>query len=325
MTGRRLVALGLTAMGLACSGRTTGETVRVTIPPGAGLAAVAESVAARGLIEHKAWFRLLGRLRRLDRRVQAGVYDLPRGATSWRLLSIIASGKVATVSLTVPEGLTLPELAELVEARLGIPAESVLAAAGNPALLREHGIAAPAAEGFLLPETYFLPLPVTASGLIEAMLEQFQRSWKPGWDRRLDSLGWTRTQALTLASIVEGEARHDDERPTIAGVYLNRLRRGMPLQADPTVQYAILLTTGRRKPRLYFKDYAVRSPYNTYLYPGLPPGPVNSPGLRSIEAALYPAPTPYLYFVAGPDGRHVFSRTLTEHLAAIRRLRGSGG
>jgi UPF0755 protein len=120
---------------------------------------------------------------------------------------------------------------------------------------------------------------------------------------------------------VEGEARADDERETIAGVYRNRLRIRMALQADPTVQYAILLATGVRKPRLYQKDYLVPSPYNTYLHPGLPPGPVNSPGRRSIEAALYPADNHFLYFVAGPDGRHVFSRTYDEHLRNVAKMR----
>ena len=130
---------------------------------------------------------------------------------------------------------------------------------------------------------------------------------------------------MTFASIVEGEARADDERETIAGVYHNRLRIGMALQADPTVQYAIFLATGKRKPRLFTKDYQFRSPYNTYLNPGLPPGPVNSPSRRSIEASLYPARVPYLYFVAGPDGRHVFSRTYDEHLRAIAKVRERRG
>ena len=125
-------------------------------------------------------------------------------------------------------------------------------------------------------------------------------------------------QLVTFASIVEGEARADDERETIAGVYHNRLRIGMALQADPTVQYAIFLATGKRRPRLFTKDYQFRSPYNTYLNPGLPPGPVNSPSRRSIEAALYPGKVPYLYFVAGPEGRHVFSRTYDEHLRVDR-------
>jgi UPF0755 protein len=113
----------------------------------------------------------------------------------------------------------------------------------------------------------------------------------------------------------------DEERETIAGVYRNRLRIGMALQADPTVQYAIALATGKRKPRLYEKDYQFPSPYNTYLHPGLPPGPVNSPGRRSLEASLYPAPVPYLYFVAGPDGRHLFARTYAEHLRNIAKVR----
>ena len=157
------------------------------------------------------------------------------------------------------------------------------------------------------------------------MAEGFKAAWEPAWDARLDSLEMSRLQLVTLASIVEGEARADDERETIAGVYRNRLRIGMALQADPTVQYAIALTTGLAQTRLYEKDYQFHSPYNTYLNPGLPPGPVNSPSRRSIEASLYPAKVPYLYFVAGPDGRHIFSRTYSEHLrnvAEVRRLRG---
>ncbi len=134
-------------------------------------------------------------------------------------------------------------------------------------------------------------------------------------------MGMSRVEVLTLASIVEGEALVNDERPIIAGVYLNRLRLRMPLQADPTVQYGMELKTGQRKQRLYTKDYKFPSPYNTYLNPGLPPGPINSPGTASIDAVLNPASVPYLFFVAGPDRRHVFSRTYREHLTAIRRVR----
>jgi UPF0755 protein len=157
--------------------------------------------------------------------------------------------------------------------------------------------------------------------LIRVMAEGFKNQWEPEWTSRLDTLRMTELQVVTLASIVEGEARADDEREVIAGVYYNRLRIGMALQADPTVQYAIALKTGSRKPRLYQKDYHFPSPYNTYLHIGLPPGPVNSPGRRSIEATLYPARVPYLYFVAGPDGRHMFSRTYDDHLRAVARAR----
>ncbi len=222
---------------------------------------------------------------------------------------------------TAPEGLTLLDLADLVRDRLDIPADQFLAAARDSALRAELHVDAPTLEGYLLPETYNLPLPVTAPALVHAMVAEFERQWLPGWDRRLDSLRMRRGQLLALAAIVEGEARHDEERAVIAGVYSNRLRLGMPLQADPTVQYAIELATGERKARLRFKDLEIQSPYNTYLHSGLPPGPVNSPGLRSIEAALYPEAVPWLYFVAGADGHHIFSRTLVEHNRAIESVR----
>jgi UPF0755 protein len=162
---------------------------------------------------------------------------------------------------------------------------------------------------------------VGAAELVRIMAENFRSSWEPAWTARLDSIGMTEAQLVTFASIVEGEARADDERETIAGVYHNRLKIGMALQADPTIQYAIFLATGRRKSRLYEKDYQFASPYNTYLHPGLPPGPVNSPSRRSIQASLYPAQVPYLYFVAGPDGHHLFARTYSEHRRNIAKVR----
>jgi UPF0755 protein len=319
--GTRYPVLG-TALLLACAPPLPGTpAVRVTIPVGSTFRAVTDSVAAHGLIPSRLWFRILARLRGADRIVKAGIYDLPEGAGAWALLDILKAGRVATVRFTAPEGLTLLELATLAETRLGIPRNTLLARARDPALQQRLAGPLPSLEGYLLPETYTLPLPVTADALLEAMVAEFERRWNPAWSTRLDSLGMTRNQLLTLASIVEGEARHDDERTTIAGVYSNRLRLGMLLQADPTVQYAVQLATGQRKQRLWFKDLEIDSPYNTYTHPGLPPGPVNSPGIKSIEAALYPAPVPYLYFVAAEDGHHVFSRTLVEHNRAIEGIR----
>ena len=314
-----VAALGLA---LACAGPApTGAPVRVTIPPGATFRAVTDTVVARGLVDSRPWFRFLARVRGVDRKVQAGVYDLPAGASAWQLLTQLERGRIATIRFTAPEGLTLLELGDLVEARLGIAADSVLAAARDPARLAALGVPAPTLEGYLLPETYTLPLPVTAGALVDAMTAEFTRRWPPAWTARLDSLGRSRHELLALAAIVEGEARRDEERAIIAGVYSNRLRIGMPLQADPTVQYAIQLKTGARKPRLLFKDLEIDSPYNTYRVAGLPPGPVNSPGLRSIEASLYPAEVPWLYFVAVGDGSHRFSRTLVEHNRAINDVR----
>jgi UPF0755 protein len=311
---------------LAACGPPTSDPAleRVTIPPGASVRIAADSLKAHGIVGSPAWFRALARLRLSERRLKAGIYDLPRGLGAWGAISALQAGRVATTRVTVPEGLSLPDLAALVESRLGIAADSVMLAARESPWLAELQVGREDLEGFLHPETYTLPLPVTARSLVNAMAAAFGRSWKPEWDRRLDSLGWSRTELVTLASIVEAEARHPEERPVIAGVYHNRLRRGMLLQADPTVQYAIQRATGQRKSRLYFKDLDIESPYNTYQRAGLPPGPINSPGTESLEAALYPADVPWLYFVAGPDGHHIFSRTLTEHNQAIARLHRSG-
>ena len=313
----------LLALLLACGTNTSAE--RVNVPAGASFGAVTDSLAAHGVVGNRFWFELLARLRRADRSVRAGVYEFEPGLSAWEVLDILASGSEVTTRFTVPEGLTIPEVAALAQQRLGIPADSVVAAAQDSAAASATlGIPVRSYEGFLRPETYSLRHGTGAAELVRVMAQGFLSAWKPEWDARLDTLGWSRKEVVTFASIVEGEARADDERETIAGVYHNRLRIGMALQADPTVQYAIFLATGKRKPRLFTKDYQFPSPYNTYLHPGLPPGPVNSPSLRSIEASLYPAKVPYLYFVAGPDGRHVFSRTYGEHLRAIARVRKGG-
>jgi UPF0755 protein len=312
----RPAALAL-ALLLGCGSSAGAPVVRITVPAGTSFRAVTDTLAARGLLASPLWFRILARARGIDRTVKAGIYDLPSGAGAWQLLSALESGRVAMARFTAPEGLTLLDLADLVRDRLDIPADQFLAAARDSALRAEVRVDRPTLEGYLLPETYTIPLPVTADALVHAMVAEFERQWLPAWDARLDSLGMRRDQLLALAAIVEGEARHDEERPVIAGVYTNRLRRGMPLQADPTVQYAIELTTGERKKRLLFKDLEIQSPYNTYLHSGLPPGPVNSPGIRSIQAALYPDDVPWLYFVAGADGHHIFTRSLVEHNRAI--------
>jgi UPF0755 protein len=313
----------LLLLAIACGSNSSAE--RVTVPAGTSFAAVTDSLVAHGVVSNRLCFKLLARVRRADRSVRAGVYEFAPGLSAWKVLDILASGSEVAAKFTVPEGLTIPEVAALAQEKLGIPADSVLAAAQDSAAASALlGFPARSLEGFLRPETYSLRYGITASELMRVMSQGFLSAWKPEWDARLEALGWTRSQAVTFASIVEGEARADEERETIAGVYHNRLRIGMALQADPTVQYAIFLATGKRKPRLFTRDYQFPSRYNTYLHPGLPPGPVNSPSSRSIEASLYPAKVPYLYFVAGPDGRHVFSRTYAEHLRAIARVRRGG-
>jgi UPF0755 protein len=301
------------------------KPARINLPPGASFGAVADSLKAHEVIESPFWFKLLARIRRVDRSVHAGMYEFPAGTTPWEALTMLASGRRAALRFTVPEGLTIPDVAALASEKLAIPADSFMAAArDSTAASALLGFRVSSFEGFLRPETYTLPADIKARELVRIMAEGSNAAWQPGWNARLDSLKMSRLALVTLASIVEGEARVDEERETIAGVYHNRLRIGMPLQADPTVQYAIFLKRGRRKPRLFNRDYQIQSPYNTYTNRGLPPGPVNSPSRRSIQASLYPAPVKYLYFVAAQDGRHVFSRTYREHLRAIRQIRRAG-
>jgi UPF0755 protein len=228
----------------------------------------------------------------------------------------------------VPEGLTVRQIAELAADTLRLARDSVrgavrdsfLAAARDPAMRAEFGIAPPPGlreplEGYLLPDTYLIPYDATPRDVVRQMLRAFAAVWDSTADRRAAELGLSRHQVLTLASIVEGEARFGEERPTIAGVYLNRVRRRMPLQADPTVIYALDLD--RRPTRVLYRHLEVRSPYNTYLVPGLPPGPIGNPGRGTIAATLAPERHDFLYFVARPDGYHMFSRTGSQHADSV--------
>ncbi len=320
MKRARIVALALALA--ACGGPPpNAPLVQITIPPGATFRAISDSLSAHQVLEHPLWFRTLARLRRTDRKAQAGIYELRQGERASTLVRILTEGRGKLVRFTVPEGSTVRDVSALAEKELGLPADSVLAAVGDTARLHAIGAEGPSFEGWLHPETYLVPLTIAPRDLVDLMVRQTVQLWTPAREARRDSMKLSRLAVLTLASIVEGEAMVDDERPVIAAVYLNRLRLRMPLQADPTVQYGMELATGERKPRLYTKDYKFSSPYNTYLHPGLPPGPIDSPGTASIDAVLDPASVPYLYFVAGPEGRHVFSRTYREHLRAIRQVR----
>ncbi len=172
-------------------------------------------------------------------------------------------------------------------------------------------------DGYMYPTTYVVPMRMRARDLMKVMTHEFIARWQPEWDARLGELHMTRHEIVTLASIIEAEVRYRPDRPYVSAVYHNRLKRGMALQADPTIVYA----HGRRLRRVWERQLQIRSPYNTYLYPGLPPGPITQPSDSSIIAALYPAPIGYLYFVAQPDGKHIFSASYADHLAAIKRVR----
>ena len=301
----------------ACGGVNQNEPQeRMTVPRGATLTTVAESLSARGIIGSPRFFKLYAKLTGRESEIQAGIYDFRRGTSTRAILDALVHGREATDPLILPEGLMLSEVAERVEQQLGANPDSFAAAVRDSALLAELGSPSETLEGYLYPSTYFVLARATARDIVTQMVAEFQAQWNPEWETRLTSIGMTRHEIVILASIIEGEVQDRSDGKLVSSVYHNRLRRGMRLQADPTVIYSL----GRRR-RLFERDYSVRSPYNTYLIDGLPPGPINQPSMSSIEAALEPADTDFLYFVAGSDGRHVFTRTYREHLAAIRQVR----
>jgi UPF0755 protein len=290
----------------------------VTIPPGATLDAAIDSLSAGGVVRNPTRFMWYARLRGLAGSLKTGVYLLPQDAAWSDVVATLERGHGVEVRWTVREGLMLSEVADLA-GELGIRRDSMLAAAGDPALRRDLGLpdAATSVEGYLFPTTYMVGVHITARELVRVMTREFLAQWQPEWTPRLASQHLTRHQLVTLASIIEAEVRYDPDRPFVSAVYRNRLARGMKLEADPTVVYAY----GRRLKRVWEKNLAVRSRYNTYLYPGLPPGPICQPGRASLAAALDPAPVPYLFFVAQPDGKHIFSVTYADHQAAIRAVK----
>jgi peptidoglycan lytic transglycosylase G len=312
-----LAALPLAALGVACMGRTSAPT-RVMIPPGATFRAAAESLASAGVITSPRLFRIYAKLTHEDRAIKPGTYVLPRGSSWGSTLDALTQGQGLVHTVTVPEGWEVAEIEPALTRSLGVPSDSVAAAVRDRALLGEVGApdGTETLEGYLFPDTYTFPDGTTARAAIGTMVREFEHAWRPEWTGHLDSLGLTRHEVVTLASIVEKEARVDSERPMIAAVYLNRLRRRMPLQADPTVQYAL----GHHVERVHYKDLDIESPYNTYRHPGLPPGPIASPGAASLAASVAPADVPYLYFVARPDGHHEFTETFEAHKEAKRSI-----
>lgn len=317
---RAAVLALLLAGGAAACGSGDQANVTLTIRRGSSFREAAESLAAHGVVGYPRLFGFYAARRKLDRKIEYGTYIIRRGASWNEILTALQEGKGLVNRVTVREGLPLWEMIPILAAGLSIPAESLEAAVRDTAMLRRVGVprGLPTLEGYLFPDTYDFPINISARQAVDLMVRRFEQVWKPSWTARLDTVKMTRHEVVTLASIVEKEVRMGSERPTVAAVYLNRLRIRMPLQADPTIQYA-----QRRRPgRVLYRDLRVDSPYNTYRRAGLPPGPIAAPGAASIEATLYPADVKFLFFVAHPDGHHVFRNTYDEHLAAIAMVRG---
>lgn len=290
----------------------------VTIPSGAGVRAIGALLETHGIVRSRHLFHLAVWWRGGERSLQAGEYRFDRPLSALEVVDKLMRGDVFLQALTFPEGLTIEEMARLYEAAGFGSAAAFLAASRRVDLIARLDPQATDLEGYLFPDTYALPRRASAELLAERMVKRFLEVFDEPLRQAAAELGLSVREAVTLASLVEKETARPEERPIVAAVYLNRLRRGMPLQCDPTVIYA-LRQAGRYDGNLRRADLAFDSPYNTYKYPGLPPGPIAAPGRASLEAAVRPAPVEYLYFVSRNDSSHVFAATLAEHLRNVRR------
>ena len=303
----------------ACGGEPHGTPARVIIPRGASFSQATDSLAKARLVGWPKVFRLYGRVTGGDRNIKPGTYLLKPGTPWSDIVSALNGGHGLVNTITIPEGYSLSQITPLLARTLKVPVDSVNAAMRDTALLARLDLPNPTLEGYVFPDTYAFPLGTTARQAVRETVYAFERRWKPEWDSSLTELKINRNDLVTMASIVEKEARVPEERPVIAAVYYNRLRKGMRLQADPTIQYAL----GHHVGRVLYKDLEVKSPYNTYINKGLPPGPIASPGVASLAAAAHPATVPYIYFVASRDGHHEFRVTLEQHASAIRQVRAT--
>jgi len=284
----------------------------VEIPPGASSIAIGERLVAGGVVRDLPTYRLTLWLSGQGRRLKAGEYRFDHAMTPPEVIGKIARGEVFVVTLTFPEGLTIAEMARIFESHGLGPAAAFVEAAQDASLIHDLDPAARNLEGYLFPETYAVPRKTDAPKLVRLMVGRFGHVFTQELRDAAAARQLSVRQAVALASIVEKETAKAEERPLVAAVYVNRLRLRMPLQADPTVIFAIQ-HTGTYTGNLRRDDLMVDSPYNTYRYPGLPPGPIASPGRASLDAAVHPAESDALYFVSRNDGSHVFAKTLDEH------------
>ena len=295
----------------------------ISIHPGMGPSAIVNRLGEAGIISHPYVLRLYLRMTGRGGRLKAGDYRFDSPISPLEAIGKIERGEVSAERVTIPEGLDRFEITELLAARTGKASpEQFMVLTYGTELIEKIDPSATNLEGYLFPDTYQFTATTAPEDLIKAMVERFNDVFTPDFANRASQLGLTVHQVVTLASMIEEEARVPDERPRVASVFMNRLKRGMPLASDPTFIYAAKLAHdydgNPNQPRHRRRD----SHYNTYIYTGLPPGPISSPGRASLEAVLNPETTDYLYFVVnGTAGRHKFSRTAAEHEVAVQEYR----
>ncbi len=291
------------------------DNVIVTVRQGQSLKSTAEMLAHHQIISNPFKLTVIARLKGQDKHLKAGEYVLSAAMTPGQILKIMVKGEVRLHKLTVPEGYRILQIAEVVDqAGFGLK-DAFIQATTDPVIAQKMGVHADTLEGYLFPDTYYFPKETTLEKIISTMVQRFRSVFKPEWEERAASFGFTVHEVVTLASIIEKETGAPFERPLISSVFHNRLRKKMRLESDPTVIYGIENFNGN----LTRKHLKTRTPYNTYKIRGLPVGPIANPGRASLEAALFPEKTKYIYFVSKKNRTHYFSTNLKEHNRAVRK------
>lgn len=298
------------------------QPVLVEIPPGTPFTQVSDILDQHHLIGSEWFFIFLGRVQRVDRNIIPGEYELDAGMQPTDILNKLVKGKVYQYAITIPEGYNVAQIADILNQKRLALKEDIFRLSRDPVFIQSLNVQAPTLEGYLFPDTYHFSRFTPPETIIRTFVNRFHDVMTPELKARTTAMGMTLQEVLTLASVVEKETGLAAERPLVSGVFHNRLRRGLPLQSDPTVIYALESFDGNIRKT----DLSVDSPYNTYKVRGLPPGPIANPGLAAIHAALYPTQTDFVYFVSRNDGSHQFSVTLADHNKAVdiyqRRLTG---
>jgi len=290
------------------------ESVVFVVKSGEPLRKIASELQEKGIINNRHFFTLWGKVLGYSKKVKSGEYRVSASMPPVHILALLAKGAVITHTVTIPEGYTMVQIGKLLEKKGIVSSREFLRVCREPEVIRKYGLNEQSLEGYLYPDSYEFSRGLSAEKVVDTMLRRFWQMVEPYRDR-MKEVGMSLHEVVTLASVVEKETGLASERPLIASVFLNRLKKHMRLESDPTVIYGIKDFNGN----LTRKDLARKTPYNTYVIKGLPPGPIANPGLESIRAVLYPADTQYLYFVSKNDGSHFFSATLAQHNRAVAK------
>ena len=289
---------------------------KIKIETGSSLNTISQILYSEGIISNKNMFKIAVKILGKEKKIPVGKFSLVNASSNYEIIDQLVNGVPEIIKVRILEGWDLKRIAKYLEQKMEFDSTNFITLANNKEILNKYNINAESAEGYLYPDTYFFFNGDNPKHVLQHLISKHQTLWTPALKRRAELMNMTKHEVVTLASIIEGEAIYDSERAKISGVYHNRLKKGMKLQADPTIQY-IIPDSPRR---LLHRDLKIESPYNTYLNYGLPPGPINSPGESSIVAALYPEKNDFIFFVATGGGYHTFTTNERDHNKARKKL-----